>query len=388
MMNDKNDILLIECCNFIDFPAGGQLSFAKNMMNAFGNELILAGITTDDTPVGVWIKKEFDGIVYDFISLAKVTKSNKKPFVPYRISSFFFIKKYRKEIMKSQESTVFIQNPETLLAIQNWSFKNICYRFAGVNNPILNSRYWYGPILSSFFNYFFYKSFKNVDTIFASSNVDEIEIIEKRIQESYPNKKLIQLFTRVNTNIFNKKNKLELRQKYKYSNQQKIVIYTGRLAKIKGWDFLIDCFLKFKIEEPDSIFLLIGDGEDRNQIASYIVDKNARNSIFLLGQLNPVDISEYLNLSDLYVMASYKEGWATSLVEATACSLPSCTTNFSSANEIVKQGVNGYVVNERNINTFVEYMHKSFKLEVNNFDLESYTVFTLKNDILQNINHK
>ena len=38
------EIGLIEPCNFIDYPTGGQLTFAKQMVAIFGNELKLIGI--------------------------------------------------------------------------------------------------------------------------------------------------------------------------------------------------------------------------------------------------------------------------------------------------------------------------------------------------------
>lgn len=53
----RNKFLLIEGCDFVDYPTGGQLSFARQMMRTFGNRLALVGISTDDTPVGVWLKK-------------------------------------------------------------------------------------------------------------------------------------------------------------------------------------------------------------------------------------------------------------------------------------------------------------------------------------------
>ena len=382
-MNIKNKILLIECCNFIDFPAGGQLSFAKNLMNVFGQELALVGVTTDDSAVGVWTKKEFNGIEFDFLSLAKITNTNKKPILPYRLTSYFRIKKFNKQILEYKNCDLFIQAPEILLAVQSWKFLSISFRFAGVNNPLSISRYWYARFFGKIFEMVFYRAFKNVDSLFASSNIDEISYVEKEIRKLYPEKRIIQLFTRVDTSVFYSKDRNELREKYHFEIEQKIIIYTGRLSSIKGWKFLIESFLEFRINEPNSIFLLIGDGEDKSIIQSYIMEKNAREYIRLLGQLNSLQISEYLSLSDLFVMASFKEGWSTSLVEAMSCQVPACVTNFSSANEIVSNGVNGYVLENRDSKKFAEYMHKALLLKNNNFDASRYSIFTLKNDILK-----
>ncbi len=79
-MTDKK-ILLIEICNFTDYPIGGYLSFAKQMLTAFGNQLALVGLATDDMPVGEWVKREIDGVVYDYFAITKAVNSNKIGFL-------------------------------------------------------------------------------------------------------------------------------------------------------------------------------------------------------------------------------------------------------------------------------------------------------------------
>ncbi len=69
-MSNKR-ILLIEVCNFTDYPIGGYLSFAKQMITAFGNQLALVGLEDDETPIGKWTKKNINGIVYDCFAVAK-----------------------------------------------------------------------------------------------------------------------------------------------------------------------------------------------------------------------------------------------------------------------------------------------------------------------------
>jgi hypothetical protein len=53
-MSNKR-ILLIEVCNFTDYPIGGYLSFAKQMLTAFGNQLALVGLGDEETTIGKWM---------------------------------------------------------------------------------------------------------------------------------------------------------------------------------------------------------------------------------------------------------------------------------------------------------------------------------------------
>lgn len=52
---DSKKILLVEICNFTDYPIGGYLSFAKQTLTAFGNQLALVGLGDEDTTIGKWM---------------------------------------------------------------------------------------------------------------------------------------------------------------------------------------------------------------------------------------------------------------------------------------------------------------------------------------------
>ena len=62
---DRKKILLIEFCNYEDYPIGGYVSFAKNLMATFKNDLILIGITTQkQDPVGATLPTKCGHIQY------------------------------------------------------------------------------------------------------------------------------------------------------------------------------------------------------------------------------------------------------------------------------------------------------------------------------------
>ena len=71
------------------------------------------------------------------------------------------------------------------------------------------------------------------------------------------------------------------------------------------------------------------------------------------------EIACYLNAADLYIMGSYIEGWATSLMEAIVCVKPVCVTNFGSASDMIENGKNGYVITNHDKTEFVEKMYSA-----------------------------
>jgi len=92
-----------------------------------------------------------------------------------------------------------------------------------------------------------------------------------------------------------------------------------------------------------------------------------------------------LNAADLFIMGSYKEGWSTSLIEAIACGIPACVTNFSSAKDVILEGINGFVIDEHNVEMFAKGMLKAIKIPtpVFNENVMAFSVDKLKTDILK-----
>ncbi len=363
-------ILFIEICNYTDYPIGGYLTFAKQMLTAFGNQLVLVGMATDDTPVGRWIKKEINGVIYDYFSVRKVNKTNNRPLIPERLKNYLAVRKYRKKIFSKKINNVFIQTPEVLFALKGYKINNLCVRIPGVENPLTISRYWYGKYLAKVFDYFFFRELTKAGIILATANKQAIENLVSRNNNVLPLNNFIQFPTRINTDIFHPIPKIVARNKIKLNKESKIIVTTGRLSELKGWILMLKSFMIFRATYPDSLFAFLGDGEDRKKFEEFIIKNNLEKDVLLTGRLKHESLSLYLNAADIYIMGSYVEGWATSLVEAIACEKPVVCTNFSSANELVINGFNGFVINKRDEYLFSEKMI----VAVNNINAENLTI--------------
>jgi len=122
--------LVIDFCNYTDYQIGGHLTFVKNLLIAFGNQLALIGITTDENdPVGKWTIKNINGINYDFFALARYSISKTKYIIPDRIMCFLLLRVYRSKILEKKYNNVFVQRPEILPAIKKYEYENIVIDF-------------------------------------------------------------------------------------------------------------------------------------------------------------------------------------------------------------------------------------------------------------------
>lgn len=385
---EEKKILFIEICNYTDYPIGGYLSFAKQMLSSFNNQLLLVGLATDNTPIGKWVKKEINGIEFEYFAVMHSKKNSHKSLIPGRLRSFIAVRKYRNEILAKDIDNVFIQTPEVLFALKNSGIRNLCTRIPGVENPMKISRYWYGKYFSILYEYLFYKIVNKSNVVFASADSKAIEKFIMDGKGVLAAKKVIQFPTRVNTSIFYPKNKEDCRNNINLDKDDILITTTGRLNKLKGWDFMLDCFAEFQRMNTKAKFIFIGDGEDRNKIEKKIRNLNLESKVFITGRINHERIAQYLGASDLYIMGSYIEGWATSLVEAIASGIPVCVTDFSSANDLVENGVNGYIIQNHDKRNFINAMVKCLNISKDVLNqkaagLENMAVSNLKAAILK-----
>lgn len=355
--------LFIELCNFIDYPLGGQLSFARHLTHAMQGDLHLVGISTNlSEPVHQWFIKKIEETDYRIFNVYHTQKSSKKPIVPTRLSDYFKLKNCISKLGLEQYDNIVVQAPEVLLCIPNACLHKVVLIMPGVENPLSISRYKMARNFQKLYDKVFFKKAHSVRHILAAADNQSIQACIKRSKGQIKKDQIVQFPTRYDGSIFNIKDKKKLRYQYNISDGHKIIVTTGRLNWFKGWKLMIDAFNIFLKTNSDTTLYFIGDGEDRDKIDNYIMKLKLSKHIKLIGFQSLDIIADYLNMADLFIMGSYKEGWSTSLVEAVSCGVPCVVTDFSSASEMVRNGINGYVVSERNESLFAEKMNSALSL--------------------------
>lgn len=132
--------------------------------------------------------------------------------------------------------------------------------------------------------------------------------------------KFIMMNNAVNASSFayDKKTADKIKSEMKWKN--KIVVgHVGRLIIPKNHTFLIDIFQQFHVKHPQSILVLVGDGDQRENICNKIKKLNLEDSIILLGFRS--DTANLYKAFDIFVFPSLYEGLPVSLVEAQSAGL-------------------------------------------------------------------
>ena len=357
------DVLLIEPCNFENFPVGGQTTFSKQMMLAFGDRLALVGLSTDGTPVGCWMKKRFNELDYHFFAFGKRNISSTKPVVPARVTALLKIARYRKAIMSLGINYAFTQSPEMVIAIHNWPWDSLCYRIAGDANPLKISRYRWARLFEKFYDAKLFSVLKHADVILASADSQAIKSLVHRSKNLINVEQIIPFPTRVDTSIFKPQPMQKIRQKIKLDGSGPVVITCGRLNNVKGWDLIISAFQNFLRKHPRSRLIFVGDGEDRHILEKTILERGLTGYILVVGFQPPSKVVEYLNAANMFVVGSYKEGWSMAMLESLACGLPIITTDVSGARDMIVEGQNGFIVSNRDTQQFAAAMKQALVWE-------------------------
>lgn len=384
-MNKKDiDFIFFSGDNGYDFPKGGITSFSRQMMHVFGNRMALVGISTDNTPVGKWVQKEFDGKTYLFFSIARLDKNKIKPIVPQRLSSYFRLKKYKKQILELDVKKAFIQNSHFLLAIKGWDLSNKAYIFHGATNPLEKPRYLFAKWLAPFYETIMFERLKSYNTIFAAADDNDINKLVRRSGNRI-NKKIIKLPTRFDNKIFFPADKKDSVKALNLEEDKLIFVQVGRISKQKGCDFILESFGHFLKHHTAAVLYFVGDGEEKGHIQEKINSMKLSKSVKITGFVTTEMVALYYNAADVVLVGSHMEGWSIAMVEALACGKNIVAPNVSGAKDMISEGENGFIVESRNPELFAKKMAEAVKLPVPNKcsinKSSAYSLSTLRRDI-------
>jgi glycosyltransferase involved in cell wall biosynthesis len=135
--------------------------------------------------------------------------------------------------------------------------------------------------------------------------------------------------------------KEELRRSLGFSAEDKIVLCCAELSKVKNHKMLFKAWKKVVYSMPNAKLLIVGIGKLENILKSY-VSKHQLPNIMFLGYRQ--DISELLNIADIFTLTSTREGLPKAIMEAMACAKPVVATNVRGNRDLIEDGVNGYLI--------------------------------------------
>ena len=124
------------------------------------------------------------------------------------------------------------------------------------------------------------------------------------------------------------------------------LVGVGKLLKSKGFDRVIRIVKRLKEQGYPIHFYVLGDGPERSNLQEYIQQNGLERNVTLLGyQLNPY---KYIAKCDLFVCASFAEGFSTAATESLIIGIPVCTVEVSGMKEMLGENNEYGLVVENN----------------------------------------
>jgi glycosyltransferase involved in cell wall biosynthesis len=172
------------------------------------------------------------------------------------------------------------------------------------------------------------------------------------------------IYNGVDQNFFHPMNKEKSRDRLGLPENKVLILTVRRLVYKNGLDTLIESASLLAQDFPNLLFIIIGNGPDRQFITNRIRQRGVNENVRLAGFVPENLLPLYYNAADYFVIPSSSgEGLPMVLLEAMACGLPVIATTVGGTTEIIKDMVNGFLVPPRDQRTLAQTISKLVSLK-------------------------
>ncbi len=132
------------------------------------------------------------------------------------------------------------------------------------------------------------------------------------------------------------------------------LVYFGRLKKYKRVDHILKSFSIIKkksssLKAKSSKLWILGTGDDEKRLKNLTKKLSISEDVTFFGYVNDEEKIKLLSKSHIYAIASEKEGWGITVVEANACGLPVVGYDVEGLRDSIKNNYSGFLVPNGNI---------------------------------------
>ena len=179
---------------------------------------------------------------------------------------------------------------------------------------------------------------------------------------NYPLEKIYNQFLTVDSSKINElylskeKYRNEYRRKYNLNENEKILIYSGRLISIKNIDTLIKAI--GKLNKDNLTLLITGGGPLEEQLTLLANELNVK--LIITGFISEQEeLFKHYFVGDALILASKYEPWGLVVNEGMFAGLPVLVSYISGCSlDLVKAGENGYIIDPYSIDDISNKIHK------------------------------
>jgi glycosyltransferase involved in cell wall biosynthesis len=125
---------------------------------------------------------------------------------------------------------------------------------------------------------------------------------------------------------------------------RKLILYVGRLHKIKRVEDLIVAFSILIKKGWNAFLLIVGDGKEKEKLIKLTEELGLKGKVIFAGSIEHKSVYKLMRLSNVLVLPSVAEGNPRALLEAMACKVPVVATNVPGIKDLIVNGEDGLLV--------------------------------------------
>jgi phosphatidyl-myo-inositol dimannoside synthase len=132
---------------------------------------------------------------------------------------------------------------------------------------------------------------------------------------------------------------------------KKVLMTVSRLSKLeryKGHDRVIRTLPRLLEQHPDTIYLIVGDGDDRPRLESLAIELGVAKNVQFTGSVSQEELPDYFRLADVFLMPSAGEGFGIVFLEAMATGIRVIGGSKDGSRDALCDGALGTLVDPEN----------------------------------------
>lgn len=138
----------------------------------------------------------------------------------------------------------------------------------------------------------------------------------------------------------------------------KIILNVGELNPNKNQKTAILALKKVLKTYPDACLLIAGKGEEKEKLEALVQSEDLEDKVTFLGYTRQVE--KYMCACDVLISCSYREGLGLNVIEAMLCGKPVAASRNRGHNELIREGINGYLADPDDVNAFAHILCNIF----------------------------
>jgi teichuronic acid biosynthesis glycosyltransferase TuaC len=155
----------------------------------------------------------------------------------------------------------------------------------------------------------------------------------------------------VDTDVFSPvPDKMSLRAQMSLPSEALIMLYVGALIEAKGIYEMLAAFRRARARQGNILLKICGTGPEHSRLSRMIEEQGMKDSVQLVGAVFPADgVAQWMQASDVLILASYGEGMPNVVMEAMACGLPVISTKVGGLPHAVGDCTGAILVEPKNV---------------------------------------